>query len=153
MLHRDGPSLQIETASLINPKCDAMGFSALDNARQNYHKNTIAILRTLIDGGFDMVVIEVPCFTQSSKSAMLIGMCWGAICDFDSVLIEPSALKRWSDSKSGDKKSMVKEKVLSRVTLTAKAASDDNIVDAVGIALMTSDLISLVNHESHTSTN
>jgi len=149
-LTREDGSITIEASHLENPKCNGSGFLALKECSRNMRDNTITPLKAIVNSGWDMVIIEMPCFTQSSLSALLIGMCWGAIMEVDPILIEPSAIKRWSGSKKGDKKTKVKEKVLQRVALSQKEASNDNIVDAVGIAFFVSDLISTIHHEHHT---
>jgi Holliday junction resolvasome RuvABC endonuclease subunit len=148
ILRRSGSEIDISARVLENPMCEGVGFNALREAHKNLYENTVKELRLLLKQSFDAVIIEMPCFTQSSKSALLIGMCWGVVCDIDAILVEPSALKKWSGSKRGDRKLKVKEKVLSRVTLELRQQSNDNIVDAVGLALMFSDLISQTKYDN-----
>jgi Holliday junction resolvasome RuvABC endonuclease subunit len=98
----------------------------------------------------DIVVIEMPAFSQTAKSALAIGMCWGAITAIEvAFLIPPSMLKVWSDSKRGDGKDEVKKKVLERVFLSPTQQRNDNIIDAVGICLMTKDILYTLHHEQH----
>jgi hypothetical protein len=69
-------------------------------------------------------------------------MCWGTISQLkNAILVEPSALKKWSKSKPKDGKKKVKEKVLERVMLDKNQQSNDNIVDAVGLALLFIDAV------------
>lgn len=86
----------------------------------------------------NFMLFEFPDRTQDSLSAIALGMCWGStFCIFDDFYIaSPSLLKNWSDSKKGDKKKKVKEMVKERVSLKPKQISNDNIVDAVGLALI-----------------
>lgn len=93
-----------------------------------------------------VILVEFPSFSQQASAGIAIGMVWGAWAPYFSMpnfaAIEPSALKIWSGSKKGDAKTKVKEQVLVRVpVLSAKQTSNNNIVDAVGIALMFCDLI------------
>lgn len=150
-LVKNGPEITMTNSCLENPKCEGVGFNALKTAQKNLHENTIKILRELLTTDYDAVVIEMPCYTQSSLSALLIGMCWGAIGDIDAVFVEPSALKKWSNSKKGDGKSKVKEKVLERALLSPKEAANDNIVDAVGLALMMIDLVAKLKYDHYNS--
>lgn len=90
----------------------------------------------------DVIAIEFPCFTQSAKSAILIGMVWGCFANLllhpDCYAIEPEALKKWSGSKRGDGKTKVGDKVLLRVDVETE---NDNVLDAIGICLMCKDQI------------
>lgn len=95
----------------------------------------------------DAIIVEMPVYTQSAKAALAIGMCWGVVSQLDCFLIEPSALKKWSGSKRGDKKNLVKEKVIERITLSDKELSNDNIIDAIGISLMFNDVIRQKKYE------
>lgn len=147
ILDRDGLSFTIKTHSLQNPKMNGIGFHALEDAHNQMFSNFTLRLRELLSEPYDALIVEMPCFTQSSKSAILIGMCWGIIAEFDAILVEPSALKYWSGAKKGDSKSPIKTKVTERVFLNPREQSNDNIVDAVGLALMFEDTISLLKHE------
>lgn len=150
MLTCNNQNISIEMMSLENPPLGSIQFDKLDEAMKNFEENTLRILRQLGQSGFDMMVIEVPCFPQSSLSAIAIGMCWGGIASIaNAITIKPAALKLWSDSAKGDEKKAVKRKVMERAFLTPSQASNDNIVDAAGIALMTSDYISTIRHEKH----
>lgn len=96
--------------------------------------------------GVDLVVIEMPAFCQSAKASLIIGIMWASITHLlkalpDYVLIEPSALKDWSNSQPGDGKSIVKSKVLSRVAVEKKHKNNTDLIDAIGIALLVSDEI------------
>lgn len=89
----------------------------------------------------DVTLIEVPYFSQSARSAMVVGLCWGAVAELDCILVEPSFLKVWSDSERGDKKSEVKLKVMSMTCLDKKQLANDNIIDAVGLGLAFCELM------------
>lgn len=99
----------------------------------------------------NVTIIELPSISQSATSAIKIGMLWGAwvhrMTDANFITVEETALKEWSNSKRGDGKKTVKEKVMSVVGLPEKAANNSDIVDAVGLSLMFSDLY----HESKTN--
>jgi Holliday junction resolvasome RuvABC endonuclease subunit len=140
----DGTSNVVQTKS-IKSKPIGSSFSSYYLARLEM-KNTITTINSIFAAWkCDCCIIEMPCFTQSSKSAIAIGLCWGATCYLgveNLVFIEPSALKKWSSSKKGDKKTKVKQEVESRGFLD----SNDNIVDAVGIAMMFSDLVSTIKY-------
>ena len=146
---RDGVSELMLTTCLKNKELGT-GFNSFRSAAHSMKVNTldrIKALRVLYEP--DVVIVEVPCFTQSAKSAIAIGMCWGNVAHIRAaILIEPSVLKKWSGSKKGDKKLKVKDKVLERVTLRPSDASDDNIVDAIGIGFMFIDLVRTVNYET-----
>lgn len=92
---------------------------------------------------YHAVLVEMPFFSQNAKSAMAVGVCWGAIQSLDCTLVEPSFLKLWSGSKKGDGKSEVKEKVKRLCSLDRKALANDNQVDAVGIGLAFCELINI----------
>lgn len=116
------------------------GFDGL-NESSVHMSHAISMMESLIQKNAGVTIVEMPAFSQSAKSAMAIGMCWGFISQIDGILIEPHQLKYWSESKKGDKKNKVKEKVLERISL-GSYASNDNIVDAVGIGMMFGDLVS-----------
>lgn len=92
-----------------------------------------------------VIIVELPCFTQTATAALSIGMVWGVFADYFSkdnfVAVEPSALKVWSKSKKGDKKEKVLETVLARVPMTSKKMLNNNVIDAIGLALMFCDLV------------
>lgn len=92
----------------------------------------------------DAIVAEFPFFSQSNKAGVMIGMVWGMCAKYfnmeNFVAIQPSALKLWSGSKKGDGKEKVKARVLNQVFLLPHQASNDNIVDAVGICLLFNQL-------------
>lgn len=122
-------------------KCEPCGNITFDNLRQAsiFLGKTVQKIHGLIERiKPDAIILELPCFSQNAKSAILIGMLWGALCDrvININLVEPSALKKWSNSKRGDEKKKVKEKVMSLCALHPKELSNDNIVDAVGLAFM-----------------
>jgi Holliday junction resolvasome RuvABC endonuclease subunit len=99
---------------------------------------------------YDIVIVEMPCFSQSAKSAIVIGILWGIISQLDCVVVEPSLLKRWSGSKSGDKKEKVKEKVLERIHVPKNVENNDDILDAIGLAFCFNDMI---RQQKYVSTN
>lgn len=148
LLARDGQDVSITATSFKNPALPGIGFHALQEAARNLTKTVIEIKDLINNAQPNIVVIEMPCFTQSSKAALVIGMCWGCVGDINANFIEPSMLKRWSGSKRGDKKAKVKEKVLNRAIIPQEQISNDNIIDAVGIALMTSDFISQEKYDN-----
>ena len=137
-----------KAVSYKNPEM-GNGFESLKNCASNLNKlfsDLMNVVRTLPP---DILIIEMPCFTQSAKSALAIGMLWGLAARFQkAILIEPSALKNWSESKRGDGKEKVKEKVLSRLHLLSSQSSNDNIVDAIGIALLFLDKINELKYET-----
>lgn len=136
--------------TLDNPQM-FLGFNGLKNASKSFNDKTFQRIWQMInESKADIVVVEMPAFTQSAKAALCIGMCWGALSSFIGsdrfCFIEPSVLKSWSESKKGDKKAKVKQKVLDRTNIQS---NDDNIIDAVGIALVTSDIISQLKYEAN----
>ena len=123
------------------------GFNALHESMRSMKYNTMSTIRALYkEYNPDVVVVEMPCFTQNAKGALSIGMCWGFVSTINAVLVEPSALKIWSGSKRGDKKEKVKEKVLERIS-NFKDMHNDNAYDALGLVFMTSDLINRTRYE------
>ena len=136
----------VSTSSFKNPEL-TLGFHGLRFASKKMIETMIEIDESI--DGCDVTIIEVPCYTQSAKASLAIGMCWMAAADFDSpILVEPSALKIWSDSRKGDKKEIVKEKVYNR---TGFKTGNDNIIDAVGLALLFADQVSKKYYEYTTN--
>jgi hypothetical protein len=89
-----------------------------------------------------IIVIEFPDRTQHFLDAISLGVCRGiAQCLFNFHSVQPSLLKDWSGSKRGDKKLIVKDRVVERVPLSQEQAKDNNIVDAVGLCLIILDLV------------
>lgn len=94
-----------------------------------------------------VILIEVPAYSQSAKASLAIGMCWAMAMSLKEtyqsrlVIIDPGVLKYWSESKRGDAKLKVKEKVESRMSLLSHQQGNDNIVDAIGICFAFSDLV------------
>src|SRR5687768_3294698 len=89
--------------SIQNPAMD-FGFESLRRMSGNI-KSTIDRIR-LECSKFnpDVVLLEMPFFTQNAKAAISIGLVWSAVSDFDCILVEPSFIKLWSGSEAGDKK-------------------------------------------------
>lgn len=125
----------IKHKSFKNP-ISSMGFLGLTKSA-SLIEETVKLIKNLVNlHQCDVVVIEMPAYTQSAKAAILIGMCWGAYVSIykDVIIIPPSALKKWSGSKKGDKKTKVKQKV---EEMTGLSIANDNVLDAIGIALLT----------------
>lgn len=134
--------------SFKNPEM-GNGFDALRSCLSGLNNLYLYISNTIRGCEPDVIIIEMPCFSQSAKSAVAIGMLWGLVSRFpNSILIEPSALKNWSNSQKGDGKEKVKEKVMSKIPLLKHQYSNDNIVDAVGIALFFLDTINDIKYET-----
>lgn len=149
ILQSSGKMTVVEHAECIKNPQFGRGFNALCEASKNTASTLQALQHLYREARHDAIIIEMPCFTQSAVSALAIGMCWGMVASMpDAVLIEPSALKDWSESKRGDKKSVVKSVVSSRVFLEPHKLSNDNIVDAVGIGLLFCDLISQIKYDN-----
>lgn len=127
-------------------------FHALECDAEQLSQVMESLSRKEIEYNTSAIIVEFPSITQSAHAAVCIGMLWGAWSQSFSkpnfVSIEETALKEWSGSKRGDKKTKVKQSVTDRLWLPEKAANNDNIVDAVAIALMFSDLY----HATHTNT-
>ena len=144
----DGSELK-QKGSLKNPAF-GMGFHGLLESAKQFELNTKKALEKLVYHHCDLIIIEMPAFSQSAKSALAIGICWGALSQWIAhekvIFVEPRQLKVWSGSKSGDAKNKVKEKVLSRIHLGSDA-QNDNIVDAVGLTLMFSDMLTQAKYE------
>ena len=146
MEFNENESRIIRSSALKNPEF-GNGF--------NCYLNAMGEMQDTIDGinyisnkfAVNIMIVEMPCFTQSAKSALAIGMLWGMASQLDCIMIEPSALKKWSGSRRGEKKDKVKEVVCSRVPMLGQS-SDNNIVDAVGITLMFNDEIRKQKHET-----
>lgn len=94
-----------------------------------------------------VTVCEMPTYGRSMNAGMAIGICWGVMSCTGAIFISPDHLKEWSESKKGDGKKKVKEKVMSRIHLDSY--SNDNIIDAIGTALMISDLITILKNETN----
>lgn len=140
--------LMEKASSHKNPEM-GNGFESLKNCAINLNKLFNELINAIRRYDPDVLIIEMPCFSQSAKSAIAIGMLWGLSSRFKkAIFIEPSALKKWSESKRGDGKEKVKEKVLSRFHLLPSQSSNDNIVDAIGIALLFLDKINEIKHET-----
>lgn len=96
----------------------------------------------------DIALVEIPYFSQSAKSAFLIGMMWQSMCKNLSsgrlLDVSPSALKDWSETKRGDKKVSVYNKVSPYIPYTV----NNNIIDSFGICLLTKDKIEEINRET-----
>jgi hypothetical protein len=147
---RNPASIHLDAFS-IKSGCDiGNNFSDYENAAKANHTKLIRLHNTIVNNLDSIVIIEVPAYSQSAKASVSIGMCWSVASFLHHnypdrvVIIDPGILKYWSESKRGDQKNKVKEKVLGRTSLTPKMASNDNIVDAVGIALAMSDLIKTI---------
>lgn len=88
----------------------------------------------------DVIVIEIPHISQRASVAIQIGIVWGVLSEIlkyeHCFAVDLKALKEWSGSKYGDKKERVRKKVSSRMIIET---NDDNIVDAMGICMMTWD--------------
>lgn len=135
--------------SLKNPPI-GMSFSVIEKSSKLFYENTHKAILDLHKKA-DLTIIEMPFKGQDYRSLISIGICWGSLGCYSNeegfVFADPSFLKHWSNSKPGDKKSKVKEKVISLFDLE-KDASNDNIVDAVGISSMFCDLVRKEIHES-----
>lgn len=102
----------------------------------------------------ELIVVEMPDFSQDAKSAIHLGMLWGSLMALQQevkvIQITPSALKTWSESKRGDGKQKVIEQVLERVWIPPSQQKNNNITDACGIALLYSDLVKEVYDDLET---
>jgi Holliday junction resolvasome RuvABC endonuclease subunit len=129
---------------LKNSELGLVSFGNLKEASLKMHITCSEIIK--MAKGSDLTIVEVPAFPQSAKSAILIGIMWGCAARLmaevnNIILIEPSALKYWSKSDSGDGKCKVKEIVLNRVPLGKRWSSSTDVVDAIAIGLMMHDEI------------
>jgi Holliday junction resolvasome RuvABC endonuclease subunit len=129
---------------LENKELGRLSFDNLSMAAKSMHATCTKIIK--MSKEHTLTIIEVPSFSQSAKSAMVIGMMWGCVARMlseinDVILVEPSALKLWSNSDKGDGKERVKIEVLKRVKVDKKSASCSDILDAIGICLMAHDEI------------
>ncbi len=136
-------SILIKETGLI--KSDQMGSFSFDNMKK-VSESTNKIVESITEiksrSCPDFIIIEMPAFTQSAKSAFLIGALWGAVSLLnDACLVHPSFIKKWSLSKRGDKKNAVLKKVLERTSLIGKM-QNNNIVDAIAIGLCFCDMVS-----------
>ena len=137
--HNGSPTL-VHAYNHTNPPM-GYGFENLRTMASNVYK-TINEIRLKAEWfKADVVLVEMPCFSQNAKAAIAVGLLWGAIVDLDYILVEPSFLKIWSLSKRGDHKQEVKAKVESMTCLDKKQLANDNIVDSVGIGLAFCDLM------------
>lgn len=135
----------------LNIKSNAFhgGFDGMELASLEVKRIYQHLLQVLHQYEDYIFIVEMPYKSQSADAAMCIGMLWGMIRQFKMpILINPSFIKAWSESKPGDKK----EKVLEKVSQRWKPnTSNDNIIDAVAIAMACHDLIRTIYHEEHTS--
>jgi len=130
----------VDAYSIKNDAMDC-GFEGLRLMARRVNVVVNEIRRISMDKNPHVVLVELPCFTQNAKAAISIGLCWAAIININCILVEPSFLKIWSSSESGDGKKKVKEKVRTLTNLDKAQLSNDNIVDAVGIGLAFVELI------------
>ena len=136
----DCPTI-LETFCLENPKME-FGFDGMFDAHKAMRRTILEAYRKALLLDVHVMILEMPCYTQDAKSALAIGLCWGEIACIDNLLlVDPTALKKWSGSKRGDGKAEVKAAVMNRATLSAKDLSNDNIVDAVGLSLLFVDTV------------
>lgn len=144
-----GVELQLCSATTIDNDVIQLGFDGLQSMATQMRKTVETILCGT--SSKDIILIEVPSASQDVKSAITCGMCWMAAKEISlkrsAILIDASVLKLWSASVKGDGKEVVKQKVCSRLRLPS---SNDNIIDAAGIALMFSDEITLQQHHERT---
>jgi len=117
------------------------GFDGLKSMTKRMGATVNEIRSTALHHNANVIVVEMPCFSQSAKAAIAIGICWGAIQKLDCLFVEPEFLKLWSGSKKGDGKSEVKEKVKRFCVLEKNLLANDNITDAIGIGLAFCELI------------
>lgn len=119
-------------------------FNCFESDSFQLHQSMSAIKKIEEEHKPDAIIVEFPYISQSADAGIAIGMCWGAWNEYFSrsnfVAVEPSALKVWSRSKRGDHKEKVKLEVLNRVWLPEKKQNNDNIIDAIGLALLFLDL-------------
>jgi Holliday junction resolvasome RuvABC endonuclease subunit len=136
ILNYDGKETTLVKMRSVKNPISSMGFLGLSKAAALIEESVNTIKKYIELHKCNVVVIEMPAYTQSAKSAILIGMCWGAYVSIhkDVIIIPPSALKKWSESKRGDKKTKVKEKV---EEMTGLIITNDNVIDAIGIGLLT----------------
>jgi hypothetical protein len=135
----------LHTECLDNPQIK-YGFEGYRFMAINMQDKVKKIKQLYEEYNGSIIVCEMPTYGRSMNAGMAIGICWGAM-PMSPLIIPPSHLKDWSDSNKGDAKIKVKEKVMSRIHLDSY--SNDNIVDAVGTALMISDLITILKHEAN----
>lgn len=125
------------------------GFDNLKNASKKLKELMDSIEFKIQHRHVDLLIIEMPCNPQSSRAAVGIGLLWGAISKLENVLlVEPSLLKIWSESKRGDGKEKVKEKVYSMVHTKER---NDDILDAIGIALAFSQEVAIQRYANQTN--
>lgn len=138
-------------------KAPALGnvtFNNLSNGLDGLKHSAESLNKTIQSYTPDIIIIEMPVFSQSAKSAIMIGMCWGVVASLmnqRTLLVEPSALKLWSESKRGDKKKSVKEEVMKRFSLSPKTQANDNILDAIGLGLILCDKIQQLRYYDKTN--
>lgn len=139
--------------SYKNPQLGNVSFENLTQAITRIEETLAKVNDDILNHDPDAIIIEMPCFSQSAKSAVLIGMLWGSLATsiININLLEPSALKIWSGSSRGDGKTEVKKKVMSMCSLHPREASNDNIVDAAGICLMFIEKVHQLKHNDKTN--
>ena len=137
-----GAATLIHAYNYVNPPM-GYGFENLRTMASNVYKTIDEIRLKAELFKADVVLVEMPCFSQNAKAAIAVGLLWGAIVDLDYILVEPSFLKIWSGSKRGDHKAEVKAKVESMTCLDKKQLANDNIVDSVALGLAFCELINL----------
>lgn len=134
----NGVTTIYDAFSISNPPMDC-SFDGLKDMSIRIN-NTIDIIDKM-DDGRAVVIVEMPSFSQNAKGAITVGLVWAAVHKLDAILVEPSFLKIWSDSKKGDGKTEVKEKVKSLTSLSRSQLANNNVVDAVGIGLAFCEMI------------
>lgn len=145
-MRKEGSTLRdIGYESLKHPELK-MGFDGLMESSSNMSRLVDSILSRTPESA--VILVEVPSYSQNAKSAIVAGMCWMVAKEIEerrglAIIIDPSILKTWSDSRRGDGKTIVKQEVLSRLPIRI---TDDNVIDAAGICLMFSDEISIQRH-------
>jgi len=158
--HGDSVELRPRLATVVTTKkpekCET-----LDRVRREI--NNIKRLRMGIEEMIDkynpdIIVIEIPHFSQSASGSYAMGICHSMVESIRDTydlkkfgIILPKRLKDWAGSLKGDGKAAVKHKV--RGYDCYSEIRNDNIIDAIGIALLWCDKLTLDEHDQEDFNN
>lgn len=139
-IDKNSSSIRLEEFYPIKTPSDKSksGIHAINYEYENLDK-IISMIRKTCQGATDLD-IEIPTGKATKMSSHASGVCLAVSyflrSDFEgsSRTRLPSALKKWSESKRGDKKKKVREEVYKR--FGSSVSNNDNVIDALGLCLI-----------------
>ena len=143
--HEENLVIEIKYGTIDNEVTSYHSFHQYAKYSRNAKRTAEEI--AMIESGIrpSVVLYEMPHITQDAMSAVLTGMMWNAINKrYNGYHVEPSHIKRWSNSKRGDKKDTVRLAVKER--LGYLPSRNNNVIDAIANSLMFIDKIKQVKY-------